>query len=121
MLVGNEPRAELQTTKQRERKPASFLFRNSVGMETSQLCPLPSGESMSATPLLLDTKPVRFWGGSYVISLNKLVREALGLKRGDHVAFRRYGRFVFLAVVRPESVMPISKAEAEQARAALGL
>jgi antitoxin component of MazEF toxin-antitoxin module len=73
------------------------------------------------TPLLLDQKPVRCWGGSYVVTLNKLVREALGCKPGDHVAFRKFGRFVFLFVIKPQVVAPITEAEFRQAREALGV
>jgi antitoxin component of MazEF toxin-antitoxin module len=75
---------------------------------------------VSDTPVLLDTKPLRCWGGSYVVTLNKLVREALKVKRGDQVAFRKFGRFVFLFVVRPEQVAPITAEEFQRARAALG-
>ena len=87
----------------------------------SRLSLLPSGGIVSDTPLLLDTKPLRHWGGSYVVTLNKLVRDALGVKRGDQVAFRKFGRFVFLFVVRPELVAPITQKEIEHAREALGV
>jgi hypothetical protein len=76
---------------------------------------------VSTVPLLLDQKPVRCWGGSYVVTLNKLVREALGVKAGDHVAFRKFGRFVFLFVIRPQLVAPITENELRQAREALGV
>jgi antitoxin component of MazEF toxin-antitoxin module len=73
------------------------------------------------TPILLDQKPVRYWGGSYVVTLNKLVRDALGVRRGDHVAFRKFGRFVFLFVIRPQLVAPITEQEIQQARETLGV
>jgi antitoxin component of MazEF toxin-antitoxin module len=72
------------------------------------------------TPLLLDQKPVRCWGGSYVVTLNKLVRQALGVKPGDHVAFRKFGRFVFLFVIKPQLVAPITQDELARAREMLG-
>lgn len=75
---------------------------------------------MSDTPQLLSTKRVRCWGGSHVVTLSKEVREALQLKEGDTVAFRRYGRYVVLAVVRVFTNIPMSQEEAARARAALG-
>ncbi len=74
-----------------------------------------------ATPQLLATNRIRKWGGSYVVSLTKDVRAALGVKEGDDVAFRKVGRYVFVAVVRAFAVAPVSKEEMQQARAALGV
>jgi antitoxin component of MazEF toxin-antitoxin module len=76
---------------------------------------------VSDTPQLLSIKGVRFWGGSYVVTLTKEVRQALGLKKGDQVAFRKIGRYVFVVPVRAFAVAPVSKEEIRQAREALGV
>lgn len=73
------------------------------------------------TPQLLSTNRVRRWGGSYVVSLTKEVRQALGLTDGDTIAFRKVGRYVFVSVVRAFAVAPVTKEEIQQARAALGV
>lgn len=73
------------------------------------------------TPQLLSTNRVRRWGGSYVVSLTKDVRQALGIGANDTVAFRKVGRYVFMSVVRAFAVAPVSKEEIQQARAALGV
>lgn len=75
---------------------------------------------MSDTPCLLASKPVRKWGNSYVLTLDKLVRQVLGVKAGDRVAFRKVGKYVVIALERAASVIPISEEEKRQARAALG-
>lgn len=75
---------------------------------------------MSDTPQLLSSKVVRKWGGSYVVTLEKSVRQSLGLKAGDRVVFRKVSRFVIIAVERACSVAPLSEEEKQQARALLG-
>lgn len=75
---------------------------------------------MSDTPQLLSSKVVRKWGGSYVVSLEKSVRQALGLKAGDRVVFRRVSKYVIIALERACCVVPLSEEEKRQARAALG-
>ena len=72
-----------------------------------------------ATPQLLATNRIRKWGGSYVVSLTKDVRKALGVTEGDNIAFRKVGRYVFVAVIRAFVVAPVSKDELQQARVAL--
>lgn len=80
-----------------------------------------SGGLLMATPQLLATNRIRKWGGSYVVSLTKEVRKALGVKDGDDVAFRKIGRYVVVAVVHAFAVAPVSSQEVKQARAALGV
>lgn len=92
----------------------------SWGLHSVALVPL-SGVLLMATPQLLSTNRVRRWGGSYVVSLTKDVRAALGLSDGDTVAFRKVGRYVFVSVVRAFAVAPVSKEEIQQAREALGV
>jgi len=75
---------------------------------------------MSETPKLLATKPVRKWGHGYVVSVPKEVREALSCGVGDQIAFRKVGRYVFIAVVRAFAVAPVSEEEKRQAHAAIG-
>ena len=82
--------------------------------------PLSGGVAVS-TPQLLSTNRVRRWGGSYVVSLTKDVRRALGIADGDTIAFRQVGRYVFVSVVRAFAVAPVSKEEMRQAREALGV
>jgi antitoxin component of MazEF toxin-antitoxin module len=72
-------------------------------------------------PQLLATKPVRKWGHSHVVTLSKEVRSALKIKAGDQVTFRKVGRYVFIALVNPFMVAPISEGELRQAREALGV
>lgn len=72
------------------------------------------------TPPLLSTNRVRRWGGSYVVTLNKDVRQALGYADGDVIAFRKVGRYVFLSLVRAFAVAPVSEEEIRKARQALG-
>lgn len=74
---------------------------------------------MSDTPRLLSTKPVRIWGHGHVVALSREVREALGAELGDQITFRKVGRYVFIAVVRAASVIPVSESELREARAAL--
>lgn len=71
-------------------------------------------------PILLATSRVRRHGGSNVVTLTKRVREALDVKLGDFVVFRRYGRSVFLSVIRDRAVGQALKAEREQARSSVG-
>jgi antitoxin component of MazEF toxin-antitoxin module len=120
MLAGNAQRAHVHTAQQRERKRAASLVLSWTTGKSTCVCPLLLGGNVSDTPLLLDQKPLRYWGGSYVVTLNKSVREALGVKVGDHVAFRKFGRFVFLFVIRPQVVAPITEKEIREARASLG-
>lgn len=75
---------------------------------------------MSETPTLLAVRPVRVWGGGHVVSLTPEVREALGAKKGDQITFRKVGRYVFIAVLRASTAIPISDNEFKEARAALG-
>ena len=75
---------------------------------------------MSETPQLLSVKMVREWGGSYVVTLTKQVREALKIKAGDQVGFRKIGRYVFIVPVRAFQVAPVTKEEMAMAREALG-
>lgn len=73
-----------------------------------------------ALPILLATSRVRKFGGGVVVTLTKRVREALGVKLGDFVIFRRYGKSVFMSVI-PERVVPSAlKTEREQARSSVG-
>lgn len=80
-----------------------------------------SGGFPVITPLLLSTKRVRKWGHAYVISLDKQLRKVMNVKEGDDIAFRKIGRYVFVAVVRAYAVAPVSKEEMRQAREALGV
>jgi hypothetical protein len=121
MLASNAQRAQLLQHGKRERQRAPADESMHERERSDQLRPLPSGGVVKEIPLLLDQKPVRYWGGSYVVTLNKLVRDALGCKPGDHVAFRKFGRFVFLFVIKPQVVAPITEAEFRQAREALGV
>jgi antitoxin component of MazEF toxin-antitoxin module len=73
------------------------------------------------TPQLLTIKPVRKWGHSYVVTLPKEVRSAMGVKAGDQITFRKIGRYFFIAVVHAFAVAPVTKEEMRQARAALGV
>lgn len=61
------------------------------------------------------------WGNSYVLTLDKLVRNVLGVKAGDRVAFRKVGKYVVMALERADAVIPLSEEEKRQARAALGV
>jgi antitoxin component of MazEF toxin-antitoxin module len=79
-----------------------------------------SGGLPMNTPRLISTNRIRRWGGSYVVTLNKEVRQALGIGADDTIAFRKVGRFVFVSVVRAFAVAPISKEEIRQAHEALG-
>lgn len=80
----------------------------------------PSGDVVSGTPQLLASARVRRWGGSHVVTIDRYVREALGLKAGDRVAFRKVGKYVVIALERACSVIPVSEEERRQARAVLG-
>lgn len=70
--------------------------------------------------MILSINRIRKNGHTAVVSLPLHVREALGAKLGDSLAFRRVGRHVVMTVVRPACVLPISEAERQQARAWLG-
>lgn len=85
------------------------------------LRPIPSGGHVSETPQLLATNPVRKHGGSHVVSLAKPVREALDIRAGDQIAFRKVGRYVFIAVIRACAVAPVTKGEMQHAREILGV
>jgi hypothetical protein len=74
---------------------------------------------MSDTPQVLSIKPVRHWGGSYVVTLVKEVREALKVKCGDQLVFRKVGRYVFVLAVNGSLLAPVTKEEMQMARAAL--
>lgn len=80
----------------------------------------PSGGLAMNTPQLLSMNRVRRWGGSYVVSLSKDVRRALGISDAAMIAFRKVGNCVFLAVVRAGSVPPVSEEEIKFGREALG-
>ena len=121
MLPGNAKQAQLLPPDKRERKRVSVAALRFTEYTNFELRLLPSGGDVMDTPQLLSLKPVRYWGGSYVVTLTKDVRNALGIKRGDQVAFRKVGRYVFIAVVHAFAVAPVSKEEIRQARAALGV
>lgn len=74
---------------------------------------------MKDTPRLLAIKPVRKYGHSFCVVMPREVREALGAEVNDQISFRKVGRYVFIAVVRACSVLPVSAAELKEARAAL--
>ena len=80
----------------------------------------PSGEETKQLPLLLATKAVRKRGASLVVTLSREVRQALDIKVGDQIAFRKVGRYVFISVVRAFMVAPVSEEEMRQAHAAIG-
>jgi hypothetical protein len=74
---------------------------------------------MSEPQKLLSVRPVRMWGGGHVVSLEKVVREELGIRLGDQITFRKIGRYVFIAVVHVNETVPVSVEEVEVARVAL--
>jgi antitoxin component of MazEF toxin-antitoxin module len=74
---------------------------------------------MSETPQVLSIKPVRHWGGSFVVTLVREVRQALKIKAGDQVVFRQVGRYVFVVKVNGSLLAPVTKEEMQMARAAL--
>jgi len=76
---------------------------------------------VSNIPQLLSIKPVRRWGHSHVVTLAKEVRLALNLEPGDQVVFRKIGRYVFIAVAKAFVLAPVTKAEIQKAREALGV
>lgn len=73
------------------------------------------------TPVLLGTKRIRKWGHSHVISLPAEVRDALGVKMGDSITFRKVGRYVVMAVVRALTVAPLTEKEIRESREVLGV
>jgi len=75
---------------------------------------------VSETPQLLATKPVRKYSHSHIVTLSREVRDVLGVKAGDVLAFRKVGRYVFISVVRAFQVAPVTVEEKRQAHAAIG-
>jgi len=75
---------------------------------------------VNETPQILAVKPIRKWGHSQVVSVSKEVREALNVQAGDHVVFRKLGRYVFILAVRASQLAPVTKQELAMAREALG-
>ena len=120
-MGANAKQAQLLPPGKRERKRASVDVLQVIGFFRVELRLLPSGGALMDTPLLLSTKPVKRSGHSYVVSLSKEVRSALNVKQGEQLAFRKVGRYVFIAVVRAFAVAPVSKEEFRQAREALGV
>lgn len=121
MLASNEQRAQALATwnaGEQTGKPTLLLL---WGPNGCFLRPLLSGGRLMATPLLLSTNRVRRWGGSYVVTLSREVRAALGISDGETIAFRKVGRYVFLTVVRAFAVAPVTEEEIKQARQALGV
>lgn len=80
----------------------------------------PSGGVEKEFPMLLSTKAVRKRGASHVVTLSREVRQALDIKVGDQIAFRKVGRYVFISVVRAFVVAPVSEEEMRQAHASIG-
>lgn len=72
------------------------------------------------TPQILSIKPIRKWGHSQVVTINKEVRAALNIKAGDQLAFRKIGRYVFILAVNAVQIAPVTKQEMAAARSALG-
>jgi antitoxin component of MazEF toxin-antitoxin module len=120
MLVGNEQRAQADIDATRERQHARLSYCLKRDDSFCRLRSPPSGGQVMETPQLLSVNRVRLWGGSHVVSLSKEVRAAMGIKGGDTVAFRKVGRYVFLAVVRAFAVAPVTREEIQQARAVQG-
>ena len=63
---------------------------------------------------------VRKWSKCFVIVLPREVREFFGVVHRDMLAYRKVGRLVVLRRIRADELLPVSKAEAEQAEAELG-
>ncbi len=60
---------------------------------------------------------VRNWSRSWVIVLPRELREFFGVVHRDMLAYRKVGRLVVLRRIRAGELLPMSKAEAEQAEA----
>ncbi len=75
---------------------------------------------MSDTPQILSIKPIRKYGHSQVVTMDKEVRQALNVKPGDKIAFRKIGRYVFILAVNAIQIAPVTKQEMALAREALG-
>jgi antitoxin component of MazEF toxin-antitoxin module len=76
---------------------------------------------MSNTPQILAIKPIRKWGHSQVVTVSKEVREALKIQAGDHIVFRKIGRYVFILAAQAFQLAPVTKQEMALAREALGV
>lgn len=76
---------------------------------------------MKETPQILSIKPIRKWGHSHAVTVDKEVRQALNIKAGDKIAFRKFGRYVFILAVNASRIAPVTKQEMAMAREALGL
>jgi antitoxin component of MazEF toxin-antitoxin module len=75
---------------------------------------------MMETPQILSIKPIRKWGHSQVVTVGREVRQALNVKPGDLIAFRKIGRYVFILAVNAIQLAPVTKQEMALAREALG-
>ncbi len=72
------------------------------------------------TPQILAIKPIRKWGHSQVVTVSKEVRAALNVQSGDHVVFRKLGRYVFILAASAGQLAPVTQQEMALAREALG-
>jgi antitoxin component of MazEF toxin-antitoxin module len=79
-----------------------------------------SGEGSNDTPKTFRTSRVRKTGHSVVVSLPVPIRNLLGCKVGDQIAFRRVGRVVVISVIRAYQVIQISDEEKRKAVEAVG-
>jgi antitoxin component of MazEF toxin-antitoxin module len=120
MLTQHEHRAQPLQSDERERKLACPPGLQPPDDPCCWLRLPPSGGKMSETPQILSIKPIRKWGHSHAVTVSKEVRDALNVKAGDKIAFRKFGRYVFILALNGALVAPVTKQEMAMARAALG-
>ena len=79
-----------------------------------------SGVAEGEQGKIFRTSRVRRWGHAAVITLPKPIRVMLGCEVGDQIAFRKVGRVVVIAVIRPFQVIQVSEEEKRKAVEAVG-
>src|SRR6266851_1101636 len=99
MLTFNEHGRSSANDTRWEPKPAVPAYSASGDRRPPELRSPPSGGEIMETPQILSLKPIRKWGHSHVVTMDKEVRQALNLKPGDKIAFRKIGRYVFILAV----------------------
>src|SRR6266851_1148168 len=120
MLACNEHGRSSANDTRWEKKPAVPAYSASGDRRPPELRSPPSGGEIMETPQILSIKPIRKWGHSQVVTVGREVRQALNVKPGDLIAFRKIGRYVFILAVNAVQLAPVTKQEMALAREAWG-
>ena len=80
-----------------------------------------SGVDEKDASLCFNMERVRRHGHSIIVTLHAPLRKMLGVQVGDHLAFRKLGRYVVISVIRPYQIVQFSEEEKRKAVESVGV